>query len=79
MTSALGYPDASATDPRGHNLPSRYLRCCRLKYGGGEYKVEINRRSNGSRLLDDGIANAVDVTEAIPAKQYLFEIASRAL
>lgn len=36
--------NASAPDPKKHNHPSRYLRCCRLKYDDGVYKVEINKR-----------------------------------
>lgn len=41
--------NAAATDPRGHNLPSRYLRCCRLKHDGGIYKVELNKRRRSSQ------------------------------
>lgn len=37
--------NAKAPDPNGHNLPARFLRCCRLKYDGGIYKVELNRQN----------------------------------
>lgn len=36
--------NAKAPNPNGQNLPSRFLRCCRLKYDGGIYKVELNRQ-----------------------------------
>ncbi len=37
--------NAGAADPKGHNLPSRFLRCCRLRFVGDEYQVELNRRN----------------------------------
>lgn len=40
--------NAGAEDPRGHNRPSRFLRCCRLRCADGEYQVELNRR-NGTQ------------------------------
>ncbi|WP_322998786.1 hypothetical protein [Castellaniella sp.] len=36
--------NAGAADPKGHNLPSRFLRCCRLRCAHGEYQVELNTR-----------------------------------
>lgn len=36
--------NASAEDPRKLDRPSRYLRCCSLKFDGGVYKVEINKK-----------------------------------
>lgn len=34
--------NAKAEDPRGINMPSRFLRCCGLKFDGGIYMVERN-------------------------------------
>lgn len=44
--------NAAATDSKGYNQPSRYLRCCRLKYDSGIYKVEINKwNGNGQTYM----------------------------
>lgn len=34
--------NAKAEDPRGFNTPSRYIRCCGLKFDGGTYMVQQN-------------------------------------
>jgi hypothetical protein len=47
---------AGAEDPRGHNMPSRFLRCCGLKFDGGVYKFEARDKGNNClawRPVDD--------------------------
>jgi hypothetical protein len=34
--------NSKAEDPRGYNTPSRYLRCCGLKFDGGTYMIQHN-------------------------------------
>jgi hypothetical protein len=34
--------NAKAEDPKGYNTPSRYLRCCGLKFDGGTYMIQQN-------------------------------------
>jgi hypothetical protein len=36
--------NARATDPKGYNSPSRFIRCCGLKYDGGVYLVQHNSK-----------------------------------
>ncbi|WP_249176553.1 hypothetical protein [Burkholderia vietnamiensis] len=43
--------NAKAPNPNGQNLPSRFLRCCRLKYDGGIYKVELNRQKKEDKSI----------------------------
>lgn len=44
--------NAKADDPKKYNLPSRFLRCCGLKYDGGIYKVQYNKRqADGSQAM----------------------------
>lgn len=38
--------NAKAEDPRGYNTPSRYLRCCGLKFDGGSYMIQQNIDKN---------------------------------
>lgn len=33
--------NAKASDPKNVNSPSRYIRCCALKYDAGQYKAEL--------------------------------------
>lgn len=47
--------NASAQDPRGQNMPSRFIRCCGLKFDGGIYKVEQRVKDTRARVW-----NAVD-------------------
>lgn len=35
--------NAKADDPKNVNSPSRYIRCCALKFDAGQYKVEVCR------------------------------------
>lgn len=52
--------NASAEDPKGFNKPSRFLRSCALKFDGGVYQVEINRKRDNS---DDYVPTWVPVKE----------------
>ena len=36
--------NAGAEDPQNLNLPSRFLRCCRLRHRDGVYEVELRKK-----------------------------------
>lgn len=36
--------NSNAPSPNGQSSPSRYLRCCRLKFEDGRYKVELRKK-----------------------------------
>lgn len=45
--------NAKAKDPRGYNGPSRYLRCCSLRYMAGTYQVELRGREGADLAWHD--------------------------
>jgi hypothetical protein len=42
--------NATAQDPQGHNMPSRFIRCCGLKFDGGIYKVEQRQKDTRAKV-----------------------------
>ena len=50
--------NATATNPRELDSPGRFLRCCRLKFDGEIYKVEIRKGSKDFKWKDvDSVHN----------------------